>query len=153
MKRAVGGRIPVESYDESTWEGGGDTSEMEHPGRGDRASELQDDLHGEGRNAELSSGGMPGNIGNEDGNAGALRVTECPRHRGDSGGKKLPPPTARPMKHAVPQAGLERTTTGHGILCKGGVDEDTTACGGGDAGEFGAGLRGQRGAYKESIRF
>ena len=120
VRRAVGGRIPVKSYDESTWEGGGGMSAMEHPDRGDRASDLQDDLTGEGRTAELSSGRMPGQSGDEDGNAGALLEPACLRHRGDSGGRKLPPPTVRPMRHAGPQADPERTAPGHGTVCKGG---------------------------------
>ena len=38
--RVVGGRIHVKSYDDSIWEGSGDTSEMEHPGRGYWTSDL-----------------------------------------------------------------------------------------------------------------
>ena len=72
MRRVVGRGIPVESYDDSTWERGGYTSEMEHPGRGDWASGFQDDLPGNGRPAELPGGGMPGQSGNKDGNTGAL---------------------------------------------------------------------------------
>ena len=78
MQRDVGDRISVESYIDSTWEGGRDTSAMKHPGRGDWASDLQDDLIGEGRTAELSSGGMPGQSGDKDGNVGALREPSCP---------------------------------------------------------------------------
>ena len=78
MRRSVDSRFPVESYDESTWEGGRDTSAMKHPGRGDWASDLQDDLPGEGRPAEIPSGGMPGQSGDKDGNVGALREPSCP---------------------------------------------------------------------------
>ena len=35
MRIVFGGRIPEESYDDSTWEGGGDMTAMEHPGHGD----------------------------------------------------------------------------------------------------------------------
>ena len=140
MRRAVGGRISVESYDDSTWKGGGDTSAMDHPGRGYCASDLQDDLPGTWRPAELSIGRMPGQSGNENGKAGALRALAFPRHRGDSEGRKLSPPTVRPMQHAGPQAGTERTAPGHGPVCKGGGAEETTACGGVDEGEFRAGL-------------
>ena len=114
MRRVVGGRIPVKSYDESTWEGGGDTSAMENPGRGDWYSDLQDDLPGEGRPAELSSGGMPGQSCDKDGNAGALLAPSCPQHRGDPGGSKLPPPTVRPMQHAW--AGRDQTRRCQGIF-------------------------------------
>ena len=146
MRRVVGDRIPVELYDDSTWEGGGDTSAMEHPIHGQSASDLQDDIPGEGSTAELSRDRMPGHSGEYDGDAGALLSPACSRHCGDSGGRKLPPPTVHPMRHADPQAGPERTAPGHGTVCKGGRAEETTACRGGDEGEFGAGLRV---AYKE----
>ena len=128
-------------------------SSMEHPVRGDRASDLQDDLPGEGRTAEMSSDGVTGQSGDEDGNAGALCAPACPRHCGDSGRRKLPPPTVRPMRHADPQAGLERTAHGHGTVCKEGGVEETMDCGGVEAGDFGAGLQGLRGAYKEGVGF
>ena len=74
MRRAVGVRIPVKSYDDSTWEVVRDTAAMEHTGRWYRTPDLQDDLPGEGRTAEMSSGGVPGKSGDEDGNAVALCV-------------------------------------------------------------------------------
>ena len=58
----------------------------------------------------MPRGGLPGESGNKDGNAGALLAPECPQHHGDSGGGKIPPPTVRPMQHAGHQAGLERTS-------------------------------------------
>ena len=124
---------------------------MEHPGRGDWDSELQDDLSGKGRTAELSSVRMPGQSGDEDGNVSALRATVCPRHHGDSGGRKLPPPTVHLMRHAGSQEGLERTAPGHSTLCMGFGAEETTACRGGGEVEFRAGLRGLRGSYKECV--
>ena len=45
----------------------------------------------------MSCGRLPGDTGNEEFNAGALRAPACPRHRGDAGGKKLP----QPMVHQV----------------------------------------------------
>ena len=89
--------IPVNSYDDSTREGGGYTAAMEHTGRGDRTPDLQDVLPGEGRTAEISSGGVSGQSGGEGGNAGALCAPACPQHRGDSLDRKLPPPTVIPM--------------------------------------------------------
>ena len=80
---------------------------MEHPGCGDRASDLQDNLPGEGRTAKLPSGRMTGKSGYKDSNAGELRATACHRHSDNFGGTKIPPPTVRPMRHAGPQAGLE----------------------------------------------
>ena len=78
MQRAVGGRIPVESSDDSTWEGIGDTAEMEHTGPGDRTPDVQDVLPGEGRTADMSGGGVPGQSGDKDGIAGALCALACP---------------------------------------------------------------------------
>ena len=122
---------------------------MEHPGRGDWASDFQDELPGEGRPAELPSGVMPGQSGDEDGNEGALLVPACPQHRGDSGGGKLTPPTVRPIQYAGTQAEPEWTAPGHGTVCKGEGAEEKMACGGGGKGEFGAGLIGIRETYKE----
>ena len=106
---------------------------------------------GKGRTAEMSGGRVPGQSGNKDGNAGALRAPACPRHFGDSGGRKLTPLMVRPMRHAGPPAGLERAAPGHSKVLKGGGAEEATAGGGGDAGEFGAGLRGLQGAYQECV--
>ena len=55
----------------------------------------------------MSGGGVPGQSGDEDGNAGALRVPACPRHCGDSGGRELPSPMVRPMQHAGSTAVFE----------------------------------------------
>ena len=63
MQRVVGGGIPDESYDNSTWEGGGETTAMDHPGRGDWASDFQNGLTSKGRPTELPGGGMPGPSG------------------------------------------------------------------------------------------
>ena len=40
MRRVFADRIPDESYDDSTWEGGGDTAAMEHPSLGDWALDV-----------------------------------------------------------------------------------------------------------------
>ena len=100
MQRDVGGRIPVDSSDDSTWEGSGETAAMEHTGRGEWSPELPDVFPGKGRTVEMPRGGVPGQSGNEDGNAGALRAPACPCYRGDSGGRKIPPPTVIPVRHA-----------------------------------------------------
>ena len=135
VRRAVGGRIPVDSSDDSKQEGGSDTAAMEHTGRGDQTPDLQDVLHGEGRTAEMPSDGVPKHSGDKDGNAGALLAPACPRHCGE-----LPPPTVRPVRHSSPPAGVERAAPGHSIVKKGGRTEETTSGGGGYAGEYGAGL-------------
>ena len=140
MRRDIGGRIPVESFDESKREGGGATAEMEHTGCGGRTPDLTDVLPGEGRTAKLRSGGVPGQSGDEDSNAGALIAPAFPRHRGDYGGRKLTPPTVRPLRNASPPAGIKRAAPEHSVVQKGGRTEETTTGGGGDAGEYRAGL-------------
>ena len=50
----------------------------------------------------MSRGRMPGDTGNGDCNVGALGALACPRHRGDSGGRKLPPPTVSQVTFKVP---------------------------------------------------
>ena len=137
VQRVVGGGTPDDSYDDSTWEGGGNTTAMDHPGRGGWALEFQGDLPGKGRTAELPGGGMPGPSDNKDVNAAALPASACPQHLGYSVGGKLPPPVVRPMRHAVPPEGPERQAPGHVTLCQGGGAEETTACGGRDEREFG----------------
>ena len=77
MRRYFVGRIPVESYDDSTWDGGGYTAAMEHTVCGDLTPNLQDILPGERSTAEISSGRVTGQSGDEDGNVGALRAPEC----------------------------------------------------------------------------
>ena len=39
-----GGGIPDDSYDDSTWEGGGETAEMENPGHVERATDFPNDF-------------------------------------------------------------------------------------------------------------
>ena len=77
MRRDVGGRIPVDSSDDSTREGGGETAAMEQTSRGEWYPELPDVFPSEGRTAEMPSGGVPGQSGDEDSNAGALRAPAC----------------------------------------------------------------------------
>ena len=43
----------------------------------------------------MPHGGVPGESGDKDSDAGALCAPACPRHCGDAGGRKLPPPTVR----------------------------------------------------------
>ena len=95
MWRAAGGWLPVESYYDSTWEGGGATTPVVHPGRRKGPPGIPDVLSGKGGTVDMPRGGLPGESGNEDGNAGALRALACPRHRGDARGSKLPPTTVR----------------------------------------------------------
>ena len=103
-----GGGIPDDSSDDSTWEGGGDTTDLENPGRGGRATDFTNDIPGKGKPAELPGGGMPRPSSEEDGNTGALPAPSCPQHRGHSVGGKPPPPTVCLMRHAGPLASPER---------------------------------------------
>ena len=86
------GRVSVESSDDSIWESDGATTPMEPPDR-KRDQDIQDILPDEGGTVAMSRVGVSGGTGKEDGNAGALRAPACPRHHGDAGGRKLPPPT------------------------------------------------------------
>ena len=81
---------------------------MEHPGRGDGTPDVQNDLTGYGRTSGMPGGGVPGQSVDENGNAGALRASACPRHRGDSKGRKIPSPTVRPMRHSGSTKVFER---------------------------------------------
>ena len=115
---------------------------MDNPDREGRATDFLNDFPGEGRPAELTGGGMPGPIGDEDSNADALPAPECPRHCSHPGGGKLTPPMVRPLRHDVPPTGPEQKAPCHGTVCQGSGTEEAAARGGGEKGELGAGLRG-----------
>ena len=149
VRRVVDGGIPDESSDDSTWEGDGYTTAMEHLGRGGWASDFQNDFLSEGRPAELPGGGMPGPSVDKGGNVGAITAPACTQHRGHSGGGKSPPPTVRPMQHAGPPVGPERQASVHGPMCQGSGEKEAAAHRGGDEGELGAGLRGIKGTDTE----
>ena len=142
LRRFFGGGIPDKSSNDSTWEGGGNKTVMDHPGRGGWASDFQDDLPVEGRPAELTGGGMPGLSGDEGGNTGALPAPAFPQQRGYYGGGKPTPPTVLPMQHDGTPTGPERQAPGHGPVCHGGEAEEATSRRGRDEEELGAGLRG-----------
>ena len=97
LRRDAGGRLPVKSSDDSTCEGVGEAATVDHTGRGESAPGLPDFLSGKGGTADMPRGGVPGESGDEDGSAGEIRAPACPRHRGYAGGRKLPPPTVRPV--------------------------------------------------------
>ena len=71
---------------------------------------------GEGA-ADMPRGGMPGENGDEDGDAGALCAPACIRHCGDAGGRKLPPTTVRQVRHAGPLEGDELASPGDRAVC------------------------------------
>ena len=77
VQRVDGGGIPDKSYDDSTREGGGDTTEKNNPGRGGWATDFPNDTPGKRRTVKLPSGRIPGASGDKDVNAGALLAPAC----------------------------------------------------------------------------
>ena len=140
VQRDAGGRLPVESSDDSTWEGYGATSTVDHSGHGKGAPVIPDVLSGKGGTADMPRGGVPRESGNEDSNAGTLCAPACPRHCGDAVGSKLPPPTVRPVRHAGPPEGAERAAPGDCTVPQESGKEEMTAVRDGDEGELGAGV-------------
>ena len=102
-----GGGIPGESPDESTWEGGGDATELENPGRWGQTTDFPNGIPGEGRPAELPGEGMHGPSGDKDRDVGALPAPACPRQRGHSGGGKPPHPRCAQCNMLVPRRALK----------------------------------------------
>ena len=58
------GWVNVESSDDSTWESGGLTTNVDPPD-GKRGQDIQDVLPGEGGTAAMSRGGVPGGPSNK----------------------------------------------------------------------------------------
>ena len=85
--------------------------------------------------------GVPGETDDEDDDTGALRALACPRHRGDSGGRKLPPPTVRQVRHSGPPEGAEWASPGDRAVCERSRGEETAAGRDRDEGKLGAGFR------------
>ena len=141
MQRATGGRLHVKSSDVSTWEGGGTTTSVKYPGRRKGTPRIPDVLSGNGGAADMPHGGVPGESGNKDGNAGALRAPACPQNRGDAGGRKIPPPTVRQVRHAGPPEGAEQAAHGDCAVPQGSGEEDMATDIEGDEGELGAVVR------------
>ena len=119
VRRAAGSWLPVKSYDDSTWEGGGATTPVVHPGRGKGPPGIPDVLSGKGGITYMPRGGVPRETGDEDGNAGALCAPACPRHRGDAGGRKPPPPRCARCDMQVPRRALNRRHPGNAQCLKG----------------------------------
>ena len=117
MWGTTSGLVNVELSDDLKWESGWATTHVDPPD-GKRGQDVQDVLPDEGGPVVMSRGGVPGGPGNEDGNAGALRAPECPRHRGDAGGRKLPPPTVCQVRHAGSQEGAQWAPPGDRAVCK-----------------------------------
>ena len=72
------------------------------PPRQTGGQDVQDVLPNEGGVAVVSSGGVPGDASDKDGDVGALLAPARPRHRGDAGGGQPTPPTVSPVRPAGP---------------------------------------------------
>ena len=140
MQGDADGQILVNSSDNSTWEGGEEKAAMDHNGHGEWAPELPDILFSKGETAEMPRGGVPRESDDKDGNAGALCAPACPRHRGDPGGRKLPPPTVHPVRHAGPPEGAEQEVPGDHAVPQGSGKEYMATGRDIDKGELGAGV-------------
>ena len=136
----AGGQIPVESSDDSTWEGGRETATMDYTGRMDGAPGLPHVLSGKGGTTDMPRVGVPGKSVDKDGNAGAFCAPACCRHCGDSGGRKLPTPTVSLVQHAVPTGGSEQAAPGDRTVSQRSRMEETAAGRGRDAQKFGSGV-------------
>ena len=62
MQRDVGGRVPVESFDKSTREGGRETAAMEHTVRGGRNSDYRMSFPAKGGPRKCPVAGCPGRV-------------------------------------------------------------------------------------------
>ena len=91
----------------------------------------------QGRPAELTSGGMPGTSGNEDGDAGSFYAPAFPGHHGHFGVGKPPPPTVPPIQHAGPLAYTEQKAPCHCTVRQGSGAIEAAVSGGGFEGEHG----------------
>ena len=96
------------SQDDPAWVCVRGATDLENLGHGGRAADLSNGLSGQGRPAELPSGGITRSSGDEDVDAGSLPIPACPGHRGNYGGGKPPPSMVHPMRHAGPPEGTER---------------------------------------------
>ena len=100
------GWIPVESHDESTREGRTTATPL-GPSDNWGAQDVQNEFSDEGRQATVTSGGMPSSVRDMIGDAGALRAPARPQHRGHIGGGQPPPTTVPPVRPAGLQEGAQ----------------------------------------------
>ena len=136
----AGSRLPAESSDELTWESGGAKMPVENPDRGQGSPVIPDVLSGKGGTVEMPRGEVLWETGDEDYDAGAICAPACPRHRGESGGRKLPPPTVPQVRHAGPPSGAEWESPGDRAVCKRSEEEETAADRDKYEGELGVGF-------------
>ena len=118
MRGDAGVRLNVDSSEDSTWESGGAKTSVGNPERV-KGPGIPDVLSGKGGTAEMPRGGVPGETGNEDGNAGALSAPACPRHRDDTGGRKITLPRCARCDMQVPRRALNGRHPGTAQCAKG----------------------------------
>ena len=118
-------------------------------GRRGRASDISDRVP-QGGGKGVSSGRMPGEGQDTDGDAGAFLETACEGHRDHIGGGKPPSSKMPTMRHASPVAGPQRQPQEHRDGQKWGGKEEMKTGRGGGQGQRGDGLRDLRGAVAES---
>ena len=63
----------------------------------------------------------------------------------------FPHPRCALCNMLFPRESIEQVAPGHSVVPKWGETEETTAGGGGDAGEYGAGLRGLQRTHQECV--
>ena len=123
---------------------------MENHDRGQGTPGVPDVLSGKGGTVEMPREEVPGETGDEDGDAGTLCAPACPLHRDDTRGRKLPSPTVRQVRHASPPNGAEWAPPGDRAVCKNGVEKEMAAGRDGDKEELGAGFQSLRGTHRVS---
>ena len=104
----------------------------------------------QGGDKGVSSGRLPREGRDKDGNAGAFLETAREGHLDHLGGGKPPSSKKTTMRHASPVAGHQRPPQEHRDVQGWGGKEETTTGGGRGQGQRGDGLRGLRGAVADS---
>ena len=114
-----------------------------------RTSDISDRVP-QGGEGGVSSGSLPGEGRDTDGDAGAFLETEREGNRDHLGGGKPLSSNMPRMRHASPVAGPQRTPQEHRDVKGWGEKEETTTGRGGGQGQRGDGLRGLRGEFADS---
>ena len=129
MQGGDGGGIIGGTQDDTIWASSRGEMELEKLIHWGRAADVPHGLTGQGRPADLPSGGIPRTSSNEDGYAGTFFVPACPVHRGYFVGGKYPPPTVPPMQHAGPLVYTERKVPCHRTVRQGRGAENAVVSG------------------------
>ena len=133
------GWIHVESHDDSIWEGRTTAKPLGPPDNWG-AQDVQNEFSREDRQAKVPGGGMPRGVSDTSGDAGALRATARPRHRGYTGGGQPPPTTVPPVRPSGLQEGPQRAPPGDQPVQEGSRAKATETSGGGGGDHIGEGV-------------